>query len=87
MAFHQEGAGAGSEPPPSKITTRTIVAAVLVVLAVVFIVQNRDDADLDFLVFGFTAPLWLMLLSTTVVGIIIGFLLARRQGKRTTKKK
>jgi lipopolysaccharide assembly protein A len=85
MAFHQEGTGAG-EPPPSRITARTILAAVLVVVAVVFIFQNRDDADLDFLVFGFSAPLWLMLLLTTVVGIAIGLLLGRRQSRRKAKK-
>jgi lipopolysaccharide assembly protein A len=57
---------------------KLIVGAVLVVLLLVFVFQNRDEYPITFLFFEFTSPLWMMLGITALVGALIGYLGGRR---------
>ncbi len=70
---------------PSRITPRHVAIAVLGVAVLVFISQNTDTASLDFLVFSFEAPLWLMLAVLVVVSMAIGVLVGRRSARPKKK--
>lgn len=74
-----------SQAPPSPrpsglraITARQWLAILLVILSLIFIIQNRKEVKVH--LFGFTveAPLWAILLVTAAVGVLIGALLGRR---------
>lgn len=56
---------------------RQTVGFVLLVLAVIFILENRRSTTIRFLIPNVTAPLWVALLGSVVVGIVAGALLAR----------
>ncbi|MGI5219595.1 lipopolysaccharide assembly protein LapA domain-containing protein [Nocardia sp. CA-290969] len=62
----------------SRISFNQWLAAVLIVLAVVFIVQNRDRVDINFLLVTVTSPMWLVLLVLFLVGTLAGLLIRRR---------
>jgi uncharacterized integral membrane protein len=71
-------------PAPSKKSRaipgpRVIVALVLVVLIVVFVAQNRQY--LQIFLFGVTisAPAWLLLTVTALIGVAVGALLRGRK--------
>ncbi|MFI7450023.1 DUF1049 domain-containing protein [Nonomuraea sp. NPDC049714] len=57
------------------------LALVLLVLAIVFILQNRQDAVIQLFMIVVTAPLWITLVVCTAIGILIGALIGRRGGK------
>ena len=58
------------------------LAIVLIVVAVVFGVQNRDDTTISFLFLEWTSPLWFTLLLVVLVGLGIGWALKGRRGKQ-----
>ncbi|WP_280418039.1 LapA family protein [Nocardia carnea] len=62
----------------SRITVNQWVAAVLVVLAVVFIAQNRNRVDINFLLVTVRSPMWLVLLIMFLIGALAGLLIRRR---------
>lgn len=57
-------------------------------LLVVFMAQNTDDVRLDFLVWGFTWPVWLLTLVSAVVGAVIwiGLGVIRRHRRRKERR-
>lgn len=62
----------------SRITVNQWIAAVLVVLAVVFIAQNRTLVDINFLLVTIRSPMWLILLIMFLVGLLAGLLIRHR---------
>ncbi|MBF6352146.1 MULTISPECIES: lipopolysaccharide assembly protein LapA domain-containing protein [Nocardia] len=62
----------------SRITVNQWVAAALVVLSVVFIAQNRNRVDINFLLVTVRSPMWLILLIMFLVGALAGLLIRRR---------
>jgi uncharacterized integral membrane protein len=64
-------------------TTRWIVLAVLAVLIVSFILQNRDRANVDFLFWDADLRIWVALLFASALGFVAGLVLGRlTKGKR-----
>jgi uncharacterized integral membrane protein len=62
-------------------------AAVITIAALLFIVQNTEQVDLEFLWFSFQWPLWIMLLIFAGVGAVVFWAVQRRRAaraKRTT---
>ena len=57
-------------------------------LLVVFMVQNRQDVTLQFLVWKFTWPLWLLILVTAALGALvwIGLGVLRRHRRRKARR-
>jgi len=55
------------------------LALTLLVVAIVFILQNRSSTRIDFLFLSLTAPLWLTLTVTLLAGGAIGWGLGRRR--------
>ncbi|MFD2356233.1 DUF1049 domain-containing protein [Nonomuraea ferruginea] len=56
------------------------MALVLLILAVVFIVQNQQDATIQLFMIVLVAPLWITLVVCTAIGMVIGALMGRRGG-------
>jgi uncharacterized integral membrane protein len=75
VAEQGPGGRLGAVPP------RVWLALVLLVLAVAFILQNRQDAVIRLFTIAVTAPLWVALVACTVVGILIGALAGSRSRK------
>jgi uncharacterized integral membrane protein len=57
-------------------------------LLLVFIVQNTDDVRLDFLVFTFTWPVWLLTIVSALLGALVWFGLGvvRRHRRRKARR-
>ncbi|MFV2196868.1 LapA family protein [Nocardiopsis sp. LOL_012] len=84
-----DGTAAGAGAPAKRfslgsIPTRLWVALILLILAVIFVAQNRDAVQIQVLVVSLSAPLWATLGGAVLVGLVIGLLLrpsARKQRK------
>ncbi|WP_455432937.1 lipopolysaccharide assembly protein LapA domain-containing protein [Streptosporangium soli] len=61
---------------------RVWLALVLLVLAIVFILQNRQEAAIQLFMIVVTAPLWITLVACVAIGMLIGALMSRRGGQR-----
>lgn len=59
-----------------------IVAAVVVICALIFILQNRQRVSVSFLSIDITAPIWLLVVGYFVLGglVVGGLMWARRRG-------
>lgn len=75
----EKGFSAGSFPP------RMWVALILLVLAVVFVAQNRDATEIQVLFFALEAPLWAILTGAVALGLVVGLLLRPSGGGRNRK--
>jgi uncharacterized integral membrane protein len=51
---------------------RLLVAAAVVVLAILFVVQNNDRVEMSFVFFTVTSRLWVGLLVALVLGALLG---------------
>ncbi|SMG53408.1 Protein of unknown function [Rhodococcus rhodochrous J3] len=60
-----------------QVTPRRVLAAVLVLLAALFVLQNRKSTSIDLFWISLQAPLWLVLVVIFAVGWVAGFLFAR----------
>lgn len=58
---------------------RVWLGVVIAVVAIAFIVQNRDPVVSNLFVLEFTAPAWLTLTVVFVLGLLTGWLTARRR--------
>jgi uncharacterized integral membrane protein len=75
----------GSAPEPKAgrgVSPRLIGAAVLLVLALIFVFENTRKVKVRFLVPEVKAPLWLALVITLVLGMLVGFFLARHRSNK-----
>ena len=61
------------------LTARQVAGLVLLIVAVVFILQNRRRTVITFLVPEATAPVWLALLVSALLGFLVGALLISRR--------
>lgn len=61
----------------ARLTPRQIIAIVLVVAALVFVLQNREETRIQFINTAFQAPLWTVLLIMLIIGFVVGWFLRR----------
>ena len=61
------------EGPGAKLLALALVAVVLLV----FVLQNTDRADLDFLLWDGSFPLWTMIVAAAALGIVGGWIVGR----------
>lgn len=73
------GAGKTVRSSRRRPSTRLIIGAVLVVLAFVFIIENREPAAIRVIIPIVVMPLWAALTSMFVVGLAVGALWRRRR--------
>jgi uncharacterized integral membrane protein len=57
-------------------------------LLIIFMIQNTEDVTLDFLVWSFTWPLWLLVLVSALAGALIwlGLGVIRRHRRRVARR-
>ena len=70
---------------PNPVVTflqRRWLSVVLVVLAVVFVAQNRQPVRVHLLATTVTTPLWVALTAMLVIGLAAGTFRIRRAGRR-----
>lgn len=70
-------------PKKFQWTPRAVAAVVGLVLAVVFILSNRQSGKISFLWLHVTMPVWVALLVATVLGLLVGGGLGYRRGRTT----
>jgi uncharacterized integral membrane protein len=58
-------------------TPKIVAIVVLAVALLAFIVQNTAEVALEWLVFGFSAPMWLMITIVGATGFVIGYFVGR----------
>jgi uncharacterized integral membrane protein len=65
-----------------------IASLVGIALLVIFMFQNTEDVRLDFLVWHFTWPLWLVTMASAVLGALVWFGLGvlRRHRRRKERR-
>jgi uncharacterized integral membrane protein len=80
-----------AEPPQGRagrIPIRLYLWGVVALLAAVWVLQNSDDHQVNFIFFSVTMPQWLLILLAMGVGALLvglGGPLARRRRARTEK--
>ncbi|HEY6531663.1 MAG TPA: lipopolysaccharide assembly protein LapA domain-containing protein [Acidimicrobiales bacterium] len=84
----QDRSPSGGESQGLKLSGGAIASLGGLALLVIFMLQNRDDVDIDFLAWGFTWPLWLVILVSAVVGAFVWFGLGvlRRHRRRQERR-
>jgi uncharacterized integral membrane protein len=73
------GAGKTVRSSRRRPSTRVIVGAVLVLLAFIFIIENREPAAIRVIIPIVVMPLWAALAAMFVVGFAVGALWRRRR--------
>jgi uncharacterized integral membrane protein len=70
-----------TEPQKSgwQLSPRLVTGAVLLVLAVVFIIENRQPASIRVIVPAVVMPLWAALTGLFLVGFLVGWFVRRRR--------
>jgi uncharacterized integral membrane protein len=61
---------------------KLVAIVFLVVIALVFIALNNDRVQVDFLLFDTEMRIWVTLLGTTLIGVVIGYLLANLRRRK-----
>ena len=79
----QEGSGGGN----GRLGGGAIATLVGLGLLGVFMVQNTEDVQLDFLFWDFTWPLWLLTIVSAVLGALIWFGLGVMRRHRRRKER
>jgi uncharacterized integral membrane protein len=75
--------GDPNQPIRESSTTKWIVLAVLAVLIVSFVLQNRDRANVDFLFWDADLRIWVALLFAAALGFVAGLMVGRlTKGRR-----
>lgn len=60
-----------------RVSPKAIGVGILIVLVLVFVLQNTDDTGIHFLFWNVTMGTWLALVVTFVLGLLLGLLLNR----------
>jgi uncharacterized integral membrane protein len=68
-------------------STRLIVAGVLVLLLVVFLLQNAETTRIRFLFLDGTYPLWSLLVVGAALGFAAGWLVSAARGRRRLQRR
>ena len=87
----QDVQGTSAAQPAQKkrrLGSRTIAALCGVALLLIFMIQNHNNVSLDFLVWSFKLPLWLVILASAVLGAIVwvGLGVLRRHRRRVARR-
>ena len=68
------GASEGFRP-----SGRQIVAAILIIIVLVFAIANLEDAKIDFVFGDITLPLFFVIVGSGLIGALIGASVSRRR--------
>ncbi len=79
---------AGPQSSGTAVSTSVVVAGSGLTALLVFMLQNREDVTLTFLLWDFTWPVWLLTLSSALVGAFVwlGLGILRRHRRRAARR-
>lgn len=63
-----------------------ILLIVVVVLLLIFVLQNTNEADVNFLFWDASVPLWIVIGISAVLGFVAGWLARRARVRARTKR-
>jgi uncharacterized integral membrane protein len=70
-------------PERRRVSPKLVLALIVAGLAVILILQNTRDTQVNLLFWDVTAGLWTLLLGAVVLGMLLGWLLPKlRRGRR-----
>ena len=72
-------------PDNTGLYVKVGVAAVLLILLLLYVFQNTVKVPVNFLFFDFVWPLWLIILVSLVIGALIGMLVSTLLARRRRK--
>ena len=84
--FMAKSAGTSSSNIFSRVSPASWVAIILAVIAIIFVLQNRDSTSITLFWIDVTSPLWFTLLMIFLVGWIVGILTMRGRNKKKEKE-
>ncbi len=64
----------------SRLSLKQIIDIILIILLVVFIVQNADNVKMRFLFFGFDLPLVIIIVITFFIGFLTSIVFLGKKG-------
>ena len=68
-------------------STKLILLAAVTILLVVFVFQNTDRAQVDFLIWNGRFPLWTLIVVAAILGVIGGWVIGRVGGAERRARK
>jgi putative membrane protein len=77
-----KSAGTTSSNIFAKVSPAGWAALILAIIAVIFVLQNRDSTSITLFWIDVTSPLWFTLLMIFVVGWVVGILMMRGRSKK-----
>jgi uncharacterized integral membrane protein len=88
FTFDEEQAPQPQRTRPGVV--KLVLAAILAVLFIGFILQNREDVTVEFLWWTWDIPMSLLLIATSIIAVIIwelaGYLQQRRKAKQAQER-
>jgi uncharacterized integral membrane protein len=82
MTMREEPEGRDFDQESAGLDWRVIAGIVVVACAAIFILQNTERADINFLFFSFDVGIWFGLLVAFVLGALTAWVLARWRQRR-----
>ncbi|MFE0458796.1 LapA family protein [Kitasatospora sp. NPDC058965] len=83
MTKNLGGAPSGKKPSEiAGIPINLVVGVVAAALALWFLFANLERVQIQFWVFTVTAPLWIALLTTLLIGAVVGYVFKGRRDNR-----
>ena len=75
LVMRSSGTGEGASPEAEgrRLGGGAIASLIGVGLLLIFMIQNTESVQLDFLVWSFTWPLWLLTMASAVLGALVWF--------------
>ncbi len=82
MSMREEPEGRRFDDESAGLDWRVIAGIVVVALAAIFILQNTEQAEINFLFFSFDVGIWFGLLVAFLLGALTGWVLSRWRQRR-----
>jgi uncharacterized integral membrane protein len=70
-----------------QISPKLIIAVVLAVLVVIFVLQNADQANIEFLLWDFDIPVWIWMVLLLGIGFALGLAFPRLRDRRAARRR
>ena len=87
LVMRSSGEGAKPEAEGRRLGGGAIASLIGVGLLLIFMIQNTESVQLDFLVWSFTWPLWLLTMASAVLGALVWFGLGVMRRHRRRKER
>ncbi|MCU1378323.1 MAG: rane protein of unknown function [Acidimicrobiales bacterium] len=70
---HNDGTRSGTDREATEVSAGAIASLLGVGLLLIFVLQNGQRVDIDFLFWTFTWPLWLLTIVAALLGALVWF--------------